>query len=114
MIKQVIVIRKDLDLSAGKSAAQAAHASNWATRRADNELVSRWGENSDAKIVLGVNSEKKLRDLAQEARENDLPVSVVSDEGRTEIQEGTTTAIAIGPDIESEIDKITSDLPLYK
>jgi PTH2 family peptidyl-tRNA hydrolase len=114
-LKQVLVIRTDLQLSAGKAAAQAAHASLWAANRTEEQVRDRWEQDDLAtKIVLGIEGEDELRDLASRARDAELPTSVVNDAGRTEVESGTTTALGIGPASEGEVDGLTGDLPLYR
>lgn len=113
-MKQVIIIREDLDMSKGKCVAQGSHVSVISTLKADDEDVDEWLDNGCVKITLGVENEEQLRDIITDVRENsDLPVSIIKDQGRTEIPEGTTTAGAIGPADEEEIDKFTEHLPLF-
>ena len=111
--KQAIVVRTDLNLSSGKAAAQASHASLYAADRADPTVREVWMENSTTKIVLGAASEQELRRIFEEAGSDGLPRSLVSDEGRTEIDSGTTTALAVGPAPVEEVDGVTGSLPLY-
>lgn len=111
--KQVVVLRDDLDLSSGKAAAQAAHASGFAADRADPEVRNEWLESSAVKVILAADDEQHLRQLRDEASDAGLPTSLVSDEGRTEIQTGTTTALAIGPATADAVDRITGNLQLY-
>lgn len=114
-LKQVLVIRTDINISAGKAVAQGAHASLWAANRADEHLRESWeNDNLATKIVLGIGDEDDLRTLAAQSRDADLPTAVVNDAGKTEVDSGTTTAMGIGPAPESEIDSLTGDLSLYK
>jgi peptidyl-tRNA hydrolase, PTH2 family len=129
-VKQVIVIRKDLNMRKGKMCSQAAHASiaiffnrfkkvdennylissdaNW-----DWEAVRQWIEGAFTKITLSCNSEEELLELYNKAKEAKLPVSIIYDNGNTEFHGvKTLTAIAIGPDYSDKIDKITGDLSL--
>ena len=111
-MKQAIVVRTDLDLSPGKLAAQVAHASVYAADRADEGVYEAWLE-SPAKIVLAGEDESHLRRLRDRATAEGLPVSLVSDAGRTEVNAGTTTALAVGPASSDAVDSITGDLALY-
>lgn len=112
-MKQVILIREDVDMSRGKSVAQGAHASVLAVRDASEEAVENWlADSAGTKITLSVESEDELRSLIDSAEE--LPTGIISDLGRTEIESGTTTAGAIGPANEDAIDEITGHLGLYK
>jgi PTH2 family peptidyl-tRNA hydrolase len=114
-MKQVLLIREDIDMSEGKAIAQGSHASVLSVREADEKFVQTWlSENAGTKITLSVSSEEELRSLIDKADEKSLPTGIISDLGRTELEAGTTTAGAIGPAEESLIDDITGDLSLYK
>ena len=108
--KQVILIRKDLRLPAGKLAAQAAHASVDAVMESDKEIISKWHREGMKKIVLKVKNESELMKIAQKARDYGLVSCVVVDAGRTVVEPGTKTACGIGPDFEKKIDKVTGKL----
>lgn len=126
-IKQVIVIRKDLNMRKGKMVAQGAHASISvladalrvaATDWDHDRLVSlepemiQWLEQGQTKICVSVNSEEELLAVFEAAKEAKLPRSLIRDAGHTEFNEPTLTAVAIGPAIASKIDKITGKLTL--
>lgn len=114
-MKQVIIVRDDVDMSRGKAVAQGAHASILAVQDADDMKVHNWlNDSAGTKITLKVDSESDLRDLIENADEENLPTGIISDLGRTEIESGTTTAGAIGPASEDAIDSITGHLGLYK
>ena len=112
MYKQVILIRQDLKLPKGKTAAQAAHASVEAVLRSDLHLVEKWRKEGMAKIVLKVKDEKELIKYFQNAKDEGLPTSLITDAGRTVIAPGTKTCVGIGPEEEEKIDSITSELSL--
>ena len=112
MYKQVIIVRSDLKLPKGKMAAQAAHASVEATLKANKDLVSKWRREGMGKIVVKVNDKKELMKCIQEAKDNGLACSVITDAGKTTVAPGTTTCGAIGPAKEDDIDAITGDLKL--
>lgn len=128
-VKQVIIIRKDLHMRAGKMAAQVAHAAmGWLTRRmqvetfGDGSALSGevsyaellWTTGSHRKVVCYVLDEQTLIDLSAKAEEAGLLWNLVIDEGRTEFHgQHTITALAIGPDYDEKIDPVTKDLPLY-
>jgi len=67
--KQVIIVRQDLKMPKGKTAAQAAHASVEAVLKSDKQIVKEWRQTGMAKIVLKVNSVKELIKLNQEAKD---------------------------------------------
>jgi PTH2 family peptidyl-tRNA hydrolase len=94
-MKQVIVMRADLNMSRGKIAAQACHGSLGAFKKADDRTVKKWESEGEKKVVL------KVKDL-------------VHDAGHTELPKSTITCLGIGPDDDEKIDKITQDLKLLK
>lgn len=127
MIKQVIVIRKDLNMRRGKECAQVAHASMTflmkkvidnirSSHNADISITTvewEWMTNNFAKIVLQVNSEEELLELYKKAKGESLEAHLIKDLGLTELKVPTYTCMAIGPDESHLIDKITSHLRLY-
>ncbi len=113
-MKQIIAVRKDIGLSKGKTAAQVAHASLGAFKKAGSEVRNRWESEGEKKVVAGVEDEDELFELKTNAENLGLPAYLVKDAGRTEIPRGTTTALAIGPGPDEEIDKITGHLSLVK
>ena len=123
--KQVIVMRKDLNMRKGKIAAQAAHASMGALlslceRNGDvmsfkmDERVKPWLEGPFKKICVYVNNEKELLDIYQEAKDAGLISCLIKDSGLTEFNGVPTyTCAAIGPDRSERVDLFTKGLPLY-
>lgn len=112
-LKQVLVMRADLKMSPGKLAAQAAHASIGAYEVSDIVDIDEWRRNGVTKIVLAVESEQDLIEIYKVATAMELPVSLICDEGRTEVNPGTITAVGIGPAQSTEINQVTGGLPLY-
>lgn len=110
--KQALVLRDDLDMSSGKAVAQGAHVSVKAVQSATAEQVANW-KPSMAKITLKVDGRDNLQYLATKADENNLPHATIVDEGRTELDAETLTALAIGPAPANEVDAITGNLSLY-
>lgn len=127
--KQVIVVRKDLNMRKGKIAAQVAHASLKAiidsAKRGMSEgrivlsfdpesPVGQWlFGTSFTKICVYVESEKELDMLQANAELAGLPNALIIDSGRTEFKGvPTKTCLAIGPDFSDKIDLITGSLPL--
>jgi PTH2 family peptidyl-tRNA hydrolase len=118
-IKQVIVIRKDLNMRKGKMVAQGSHASiAFLTRRIQNQqpltnVQQSWLDNSFIKICVSVDSEQELLDIQQKAIDNNIECHLVTDQGRTEFNGiPTHTCLALGPDYENLIDPITQHLKL--
>ncbi len=113
-IKQVIVVRTDLEMGKGKIAAQVGHACVLGAenvRKSHPDWFKQWWLGQE-KVVVKVENLKELEKIKREAIEFDLPWSEVSDAGHTQLAPGTTTCIGIGPAPEDLIDKITGELKL--
>ena len=110
--KQVIIARRDLKLSPGKLSAQVAHASVQASDKADPEIKELWQSEGAKKIILIVKTKTELIELFQTAKEMGFPTALIKDAGHTEIAPGTITVLGIGPDTETNIDKLTGSLSL--
>ena len=139
-VKQVIVMRKDLNMRKGKIAAQACHASLSAIMRAmlkndcfewgyneneqkiyfkpeyltdENKDLTEWFSDCFKKIVVYVNSEQELIDLYNIAQELGIICSLVTDKGLTEFNQiPTKTCLAFEPLESAKIDILTGQLPL--
>lgn len=122
--KQIIIVRKDLNMRKGKIAAQAAHASmkvffdlmhvngHDVTFGVTDEMLH-WMTGSFRKICVSVDSENELEQLYVDARNLGLPCSLIIDSGLTEFGGvPTKTCVAIGPDIDVKIDVLTKHLKL--
>lgn len=131
--KQVIVIRKDLNMRKGKMIAQACHASlgaliklfdkqeypddryKYSLSFEENGYLDKWLNGIFTKICLYVNSEDELVALYNKiTQENsDIPCVMIEDNGLTEFHGvKTKTCIGIGPYWSDDIDKFTANLPL--
>lgn len=130
-IKQVIVMRTDLNMRKGKMIAQGSHAAMmFLTKRlqdldGDRNVVDRsfglsltpeevsWVKGNFKKITVGVKSEAHLLEILEAARTAGLEVHLVTDNGLTEFKGvPTKTCLAIGPAEAVNIDPITGNLPL--
>lgn len=112
--KQVIVLRTDLGMGKGKIASQAAHASIEAflkTQKKDSFLAENWLRQGMPKIVLKVKSEKELLELFEQAKKR-FSCALIRDAGRTQVEEGSITALGIGPVSGNEVDKLTGKMKL--
>ncbi len=113
--KQVMVVRTDLGMSPGKLAVQVAHASLSAaekTRKNHPEWYRNWIDEQQKKVVVKIESEKKLGSLKKKAKNVGLPHKLITDAGLTELDPGTSTVLGIGPAPNEEIDKVTGNLKL--
>lgn len=134
VVKQVILIRRDLGMRRGKEIAQGAHASIAFLTNALHDAQQGYGKKtragsapvdlSDAawqwingrftKVVLQVFSEEELLSYYDKARAAGLTAHVIQDSGQTEFKgQPTYTTCAIGPNRAEDIDKVTGDLKLY-
>ena len=123
--KQIIILRKDLNMRKGKLVAQGAHASMGAIlslckQDGDrlvlemDERVKPWLTGRFKKICVYVNSEQELLDLHEAAKSAGLVTSLILDSGLTEFGGVKTyTAVGIGPDREDKIDALCKHLPLF-
>lgn len=143
MVKQVILVRTDLNMRKGKLAAQVAHASMkvFFDRRdaigvvyeqheagglseldLSNDLLipltpamREWVFGIFTKVVLGVEDEASLLEARRLAQEYRLPCALIQDVGTTEFHGVPTyTTLAIGPDEAEHIDPITGPQGLVK
>lgn len=127
--KQVIIMRKDLNMRKGKMIAQGCHASmkvffNWGEWNDYEDrdyyringmtmAMKNWIDGRFTKIVVSCDSEQELDELYQQAKDKKLPCAMIVDAGLTEFNNvPTKTCIAIGPAYPDEIDEITKHLKL--
>ena len=112
-LKQVIVVRTDLKMGKGKLAAQVAHASLQAFLNCRNETWKRrWLDSGAKKVVLKVKSLQELLEIYRKAKAAGLPVALIADAGKTQLEPGTITCVGIGPAPSRLIDPITGHLKL--
>ena len=124
-VKQVIVMRKDLNLSKGRLVTQGSHASiafltdkmkaNLSNPEALwwvnlSQAEKEWVYGTFYKVCLSVDSEKELLDIGHQAVMLGLSVKYI--EETTGFDKPTITCLAIGPDYSSKIDPVTKHLKL--
>ena len=112
-MKMVILVRSDLHMPKGKLSTQVAHASVEAVLKSPETTVQEWRKQGMKKVVLKVKDEKELLDFQKRAMALKLVTSLITDAGKTFFKEPTKTCLAIGPDKEDKIDKITGKLKMY-
>ncbi|MGD0729173.1 MAG: peptidyl-tRNA hydrolase Pth2 [Candidatus Micrarchaeaceae archaeon] len=115
-IKQVIILRSDIEMSKGKAVAQGCHASlmsYFETEKKDKAIAKEWLDTGERKIVLKVSDQEALEKLFKAFEFKKIPCALVSDAGLTQLPPGTKTALGIGPWKESEIDFFTKGLKLF-
>ena len=116
-LKMVLCVRTDLKMTPGKIAAQCVHAALGACRdaMADKKLsnvLSHWSMTGEKTVALKVESEAAMLGLEASAVRAGLIAYIVCDAGRTQIDPGSRTVLAIGPAKRSQIDAITGTLKL--
>jgi len=137
--KQVIILRKDLNMRKGKMVAQGSHASmkvildlmksemlmtstsdyyadevEVRTLSLPNESALKdWINGIFTKVCVSVDSEEELIGIYETAKSMGIPCSMIVDAGLTEFGGvPTKTAVAIGPDWEDKINEVTGHLKL--
>ncbi|KAG7199818.1 hypothetical protein KM043_000477 [Ampulex compressa] len=117
MCKMVILVRTDLPMGRGKTAAQCAHAALQCyvagqNNRKERVVCQDWLNAGQPKIVLRVQDEEELLRVAHDARSAGLIVAVIKDAGRTQVESGTISVLGIGPGPKERVDRLTSKLKL--
>lgn len=125
--KQVLVLRKDLNMRKGKMVAQGAHATQLAAYPSPTEEdVARgymivpltehntpWLRDNFKKICCSAKDEAELLALYERAKALGIPCSLITDSGLTEFHGvATNTAVAVGPAHEDVVNLVTAGLPL--
>ncbi|MFQ6051959.1 MAG: peptidyl-tRNA hydrolase Pth2 [Candidatus Hydrothermarchaeota archaeon] len=116
-VKQVILIRRDLEISKGKLCVQVAHGSVGAALVSQKRFPSyfkKWIDGGQKKVVLTCKDLDEILSIKKISDEKFLPNYLVRDAGLTELPPGTVTSLAIGPFSSKKIDSITGSLPLLK
>jgi peptidyl-tRNA hydrolase, PTH2 family len=111
----VLVVRAELRLTAGKMAAQVAHAAVMLAEKAEGRernLYTAWRQQGQKKIVLQVERLDALERLERTARAHGILTAWVDDAGLTEVPPGTRTVLGLGPARAPDVDAITGDLDL--
>ena len=115
-IKMVLCVRNDLKMGKGKIAAQCCHAAVSAYKKAKtncSEILDSWeNDEGSRKIAVKIKDEEELLTTYAIAKSLGLVAAVIQDAGRTQIDPGTKTVVAIGPGPEHLIDQVTKKFPL--
>ncbi|THV07558.1 peptidyl-tRNA hydrolase II [Dendrothele bispora CBS 962.96] len=113
--KMVLIVRTDLKMSPGKISAQCGHATlacYKALVKKNTKLVRHWERTGQAKIALKATSEDQLLELEALAKSLNLCARSIEDAGRTEVEPGTRTVLAIGPAPVDQVNMVTGKLRL--
>lgn len=113
-MKQIIVMRRDLNMRKGKMISQGAHASVKATlENLSHPNVLEWLSGRFTKIAVGVDSYDELMKVVDDAIREDIITAVIEDAGLTEFGGvATVTCAAIGPASDEDLKSITGHLKL--
>lgn len=113
-LKQIIVIRKDLNMRKGKMIAQGAHASmKVVLENFESPKVKEWLNGLFTKVAVSVDSEEELLSVYENAKRNGVICSIITDIGLTEFNNiPTKTCVAIGPETHNQLQPITGHLKL--
>jgi PTH2 family peptidyl-tRNA hydrolase len=96
----------------GKLSAQVAHASVEAVHNSSKDKLDGWKSQGSKKVVLKVKDLSELLEYHKKAKIEKLKTALITDAARTYFKETTITCLAIGPDSEEKIDKVTSKLKM--
>mgnify|MGYP001084751015 CR=1 FL=1 len=113
--KQVMVVRRDLDMGKGKIAVQVAHGAVSAAEEARRTFKAWWDawlKEGQCKVVVRAESVEEIFQLEKRTKELRLPSALVTDRGLTQLEPGTITCLAIGPGPSPLIDSLTGNLSL--
>ena len=114
-MKMVFVVNAELKMGKGKIASQVAHAAFAACEESmlnERKETKIWKSQGCPKIVLKGEDKNRLKSIFELAKFAGLPVVKIHDAGRTQIDPGSLTVVAIGPASQLEINKITANLKL--
>jgi peptidyl-tRNA hydrolase, PTH2 family len=108
--KQVIVIRKDIEMTPAKLGVQVAHGAIESYIRTPLPIQDEWHLEGMRKIVLMVQSLDDLKNLMRASKD----ATYIIDFGLTELEPNTVTGLAFPIMLEEDINKITKHLKLYR
>lgn len=110
-----IIVRSDLKLPKGKLASQCSHAAIVCYRNSEkynSKMVQKWINEGQPKVVLKVENLEAMIILQEKASEIGIICDVIRDAGRTVVEPGTVTVMGLGPDDNTKIDEVISNLKL--
>lgn len=108
--KQVIVIRKDLEMSPAKLGVQVAHGAIESYIRTPIDIQDEWHMEGMRKIVLMVPTLEDLKNIVRSCPQ----AAYIVDFGLTELEPNTITGIAFPIMLSDDVNKYTKHLKLYK
>lgn len=115
-MQMIFCVRNDLKMGKGKIAAQVGHAVLGLYKQNLNDknstMLEKWEATGQAKIVVKINSEKEMYNIFVKAQQMGISTHIVQDAGKTQIESGSNTVIAIGPDFKNRLNQVTGHLKL--
>ena len=99
--KMYVVVNEDLNMSAGKTAAQVAH------------VVSRLKSKPPKVVIVLQGTSEQLTNLRQYLNDNNIPCSYYIDEGVNEVPAMSLTAVAFGGVVEDFTPDFIANFGLY-
>ena len=111
--KQYVIIPKKPKMSVGKIASQVAHATLIALEQENKHRKALWKYEGMAVIVLQCKDSNQLSGIAKYFEQWSVPHHLYIDEGMTEVDMGTPTALATGIFTE-DMEWMLSTMRLYK
>lgn len=109
-LRIALLVRQDLKMDKGKIAGQCCHACFGLMSVSKNQDLKYWSE--CAKIVLKVSTLEEMNDLRSRLTGMGIISYLVHDAGKTQIEAGSATVLAIGPAKKRDLDKILGHLKL--
>lgn len=96
-LKQFVIVPNKPKMSVGKIASQVAHATFMALdNQPDTLLINEWKNSGMCVIVLACKDTLQLMGIAKYFEQWEIPHHLYIDEGMTEVDMGTPTALATG------------------
>ncbi|KAG7478391.1 hypothetical protein MATL_G00080050 [Megalops atlanticus] len=116
MFKMVFVVNMELSMGVGKVAAQVGHAAvglyqALQEKNSWREMAWKWDHAGAKKVVLQGTNVAHLLELQALAMSLSLPTYLVQDAGRTEVEAGSRTVLAIMGE-EEMVNNVTGSLKL--
>lgn len=94
---------------------KCSHAAVLAYKQAltqDAKSLKIWERSGQMKVVVKVDSEEELLEVASVSKSLGLVTSLIRDAGRTQISPGSKTVLGVGPGPFDAIDQVTGHLKL--
>lgn len=111
-LRMYLIVRGDIEMPLGKAMGQAGHAFSTVLINTDKDLVRKYYDDNQTKIVLKCKNLLSLERAHEECLNLNLPCFLVTDAGRTIFPEPTKTCMAIGPCYKTDLPKFIQKMQL--